>query len=424
VDHRHLGTAFIILGVLAGLVGGVLSLGHSALHGPILIVFSALPALIGGFGNWLVPAQAGARGLAMPRLGLLSLAFVACGFGVTLAGLQGGALLPLLGFQLGCMGLLLCAISLLATLLNERPAGCDLSSLPPFALSQLFACSNLAVALPLLAGGIASAALRGGAAYPLTHLFSAFGYPGFCAMLLPGFGLAAEIVPAFAGGVLAGRRLFIGALAMLASGSLLFWAHTLLRGGLGAASPVRDAVGAALILLPSLAMAGCLMLTLFRGRGWSLLRAPCLMAMAFVVLLPLGAIRALAAFVGTNSGSMLQSLHESVALATVCALFGGFYFWIGKMSGRPYPERLARLQLLFMLAGGLTSLSPGGGSIAFAAGAACTSVSLLMFVAVLLVTLTRARGLPANPWGPSARGPEWKLPSPLPGVGDALGASR
>jgi len=39
-----------------------------------------------------------------------------------------------------------------------------------------------------------------------------------------------------------------------------------------------------------------------------------------------------------NTHYVIAHIHFVLSLGSVCGIFAGFYFWIGKMSGRQYPE--------------------------------------------------------------------------------------
>ena len=81
-NHKDIGTMYLIFSVIAGLIGGAISMymrmelqnpgvqymenGHVwnvyvTAHGLIMVFFVVMPALIGGFGNWFVPLMIGKR---------------------------------------------------------------------------------------------------------------------------------------------------------------------------------------------------------------------------------------------------------------------------------------------------------------------------------------------------------------------------
>jgi cytochrome c oxidase subunit I len=109
-NHKDIGTLYLIFAIIAGIVGGFLSVmmrwelaepgiqifhglatmvygveGDAAIdagkhmynvfttgHGLIMIFFMVMPALIGGFANWMVPIMIGAPDMAFPRMNNIS----------------------------------------------------------------------------------------------------------------------------------------------------------------------------------------------------------------------------------------------------------------------------------------------------------------------------------------------------------------
>jgi cytochrome c oxidase subunit I len=109
-NHKDIGTLYLVFAIIAGIIGGSLSIAMRAelqdpglqifptlaqiidgapadqaidaaknlynvfitSHGLIMIFFMVMPALIGGFGNWFVPIMIGAPDMAFPRMNNLS----------------------------------------------------------------------------------------------------------------------------------------------------------------------------------------------------------------------------------------------------------------------------------------------------------------------------------------------------------------
>jgi cytochrome c oxidase subunit 1 len=114
-NHKDIGTLYLILAVIGGLVGLLMSIGIRAelmypginvfpglaalingadpsmgldagknlynvfitAHGVLMIFFMVMPALIGGYANWFVPIMIGAPDMAFPRLNNISFWFLA-----------------------------------------------------------------------------------------------------------------------------------------------------------------------------------------------------------------------------------------------------------------------------------------------------------------------------------------------------------
>ena len=109
-NHKDIGTLYLIFAIMAGIIGGALSVdirmelqepgiqifsglaqmvygmnGDAAIdggksmynafataHALIMIFFMVMPALIGGFANWMVPIMIGAPDMAFPRMNNIS----------------------------------------------------------------------------------------------------------------------------------------------------------------------------------------------------------------------------------------------------------------------------------------------------------------------------------------------------------------
>src|SRR3974377_711993 len=145
-------------------------------------------------------------------------------------------------------------------------------------------------------------------------------------------------------------------------------------------------------------------------------KTPMLWAMGFIFLFPIGGVTGVVLanagvdFALHNTCYVLAHFPYVLSLGAVFSIFAGFYYWIGKMSGRPFNETFGKIHFWATLSGGHLRFFP-----VHLSGHAFISYSLtLFFVFIVLHTLLAGRRVGANYWGEGATTLEWKVSSPPP----------
>ena len=398
-DHKRIGHLYLITTFIWFLFGGLLALIMRAelarpglqfisveqynqlftMHGTIMLLMFATPLFI-GFANVIMPLQIGAADVAFPRMNMLSYLLYIFGALMATAGFltPGGAasfgwtayaplssteFSPGLGSDLWVMGLavsgigtILGGVNFITTILCMRAPGMTMFRMPIFTWNVLLTSVLVLLAFPPFAAALLGLqadrrfgalifAPENGGAMLWQHLFWFFGHPEVYILALPFFGIVTEILPVFSRKPVFGYKGLVAATIAIAALSVAVWAHHLYATGqvllpffsfmtflIGVPTGVKFFNwigtmwgGSVSFDTPMLWVLGFLITFLFGGLTGIILASP-----------PLD-------FAVSASYFVVAHFHYVIFGTVVFAMFGGFYFWWPKMTGRMLNETLGKI---------------------------------------------------------------------------------
>ena len=446
-------------------------------HGILMMFFVVIPALFGGFGNYFMPLMISAPDMAFPRLNNLSYWLYVAGASLGVASLlapggngqlgsgvgwvlyaplstrEAGFSMDFAIFAVHVSGAssILGAINIITTFLNMRAPGMTLHKTPLFPWSIFVTAWLILLSLPVLAGAITMLLTDrnfgtaffdpagGGDPVLYMHLLWFFGHPEVYMIILPGFGIVSHIIATFSKKPIFGYLPMVYAMVAIGALGFVVWAHHMYTVGLTVSQQAYFMVATMVIAVPTGIKIFSWIATMWQGSIE--FKTPMLFAIGFIFIFTVGGVTGIVlSQTGLdrayhNTYYVIAHFHYVMSLGAVFCIFAGTYYWIGKMSGRQYPEWAGKLHfLLFFIGANLTFfpqhflgrqgmprryidypdafafwnyISSIGAFIAFA--------SFVFFIGIVFYTIFAGRRVEENSyWGDYAETLEWTLPNPPP----------
>ena len=359
-----------------------------SVFGATAVVLFAIPLALALIG-YIVPLQLGARGVALPRLGLLSawlyLVGAATIYGsflyrpanagtLSLPPLSNVTYSPTHGVDAWIVGVGLCAvgftcfaINMLATARNMRAPGMAWRRAPIFSWAGTAICWIQLVCSPLMVGALAMLMIdrhfggiffdsqQGGAPVYYEHLAWIFFTGGYVTVVLFAAGAISEILPTFARKPLFSHRWAAISIASIAALGVLAWMQNMYT----APIPKGFAFFAMLMALALIVPIGLLLVN-WVGTLWGgalRMRTAALFAIGAISCLVFGLAGELmysVVPVGWQLNDTTAAQGDTAFVLVGGAVLGGFaalHYWFPKITGRMLNEGLGRITFWTILLG-------------------------------------------------------------------------
>jgi len=438
------------------------------MHGVAMIFFFLIPSIPAVLGNFLIPLMIGAKDLAFPKINLLSWYIYVVGGAFTLYSMVTGGLdtgwtfyTPLstvysnsavapavIGVFITGFSSILTGLNFLVTVHTMRAPGMTWFRLPLFVWAHYATSVVMILGTPVIAITLALAGMErifglgffnpamGGDPILFQHLFWFYSHPAVYIMILPAMGVISELIPTFARKKLFGYHFVAAASLAIAVIGFLVWTHHMFLTGQSTYSALAFSFLTFLVAIPSAVKTFNWTATLFGGS--ISFDTPMLYAFGFLGLFLIGGLTGL--FLGCLGIDMhvhdtyfvVAHFHYIMVGGAVMGYLGGLHFWWPKITGRMYPEWLARIAAFILFVGFNLTFFPQFVlgylgmprryhvyppefqvyNVMSTAGASILAIGYLLPMIYLTWAAFYGKVAGDNPW--PATGLEWKTPSPPP----------
>jgi len=404
-DHKLIGIMYMVTAFSSFIVGGIfalilrLQLAQPNLHvvdaqtydeimstHGVTMVFFFVTIFLTGLGNYFVPLMVGARDMAFPRLNLLGFWLVPVSIvvyysaflfgGPLAAGWTGyppltevryspgiGVDLWIISLVIWCISGIMASTNFLTTVIALRAPDMSLRRLPLFVWAQV----SSSILLLLVGAPLAAALImleldrqfgtnffseNGGRPVLYQHLFWFFGHPEVYIMILPGFGIASEVVPVFSRKPLFGYSSMVASLLAIVFLSMAVWAHHMFTVGMNIYLETFFMAMSMLIAVPTGVKFFNWIATAWRGSID--FKLPMKFVFGFMATFLIGGISGVylaSVPVDTqlhHSYYVVAHIHYVLFGGSVFAIFAGIYYWFPKITGRHLDPRLGEWHFWLM----------------------------------------------------------------------------
>jgi cytochrome c oxidase subunit 1 len=357
------------------------------LHGVVMIWFFLIPSIPNVLGNFLLPIMIGARDMAFPRLNLISwYVFMFGGFFALASILLGGVdtgwtfytpysstysngwvIAMAVGIFINGFSSIFTGLNFIVTVHKLRAPGMTWFRLPLFVWTIYATSLIFVLATPVLAITLTLVVLErafdvgifdpriGGDPLLFQHLFWFYSHPAVYIMVLPAMGVVSELIAAFSRKTIFGYNFIVYASLGIAFLGFLVWGHHMFVSGQSVYAGMIFSLLSFFVAIPSAIKVFNWTATLYKGH--ISFDAPMLYAFSFIALFTIGGmtglmLASLAVDVHvTQTYFIVAHFHYIMVGGAVMAYLGGIHYWFPKISGRMYPEMLARWAAAILFVG-------------------------------------------------------------------------
>lgn len=400
-NHKDIGTLYLWFSFAMFILGGAFAMVIRAelfqpglqlvepeffnqmttMHGLVMVFGAIMPAFV-GLANWMIPMMIGAPDMALPRMNNLSFWILPFAFLMLSSTffMEGGA--PNFGwtfyaplsttyappsvtffiFAVHIMGAssIMGSINIIATVLNMRAPGMTLMKMPLFVWTWLITAYLLVAVMPVLAGAVTMMlmdihfgtsffdAAGGGDPVLFQHVFWFFGHPEVYIIILPGFGVVSQVIPAFSRKPLFGYSSMVYASASIAFLSFIVWAHHMFTVGMPIEGELYFMYATMLIAVPTGVKVFNWITTMWQGS--MTFETPMLFSIAFVVLFTVGGFTGLMLGIAAadtqyhDTYFVVAHFHYTMVAGAIFSMTAGVYYWLPKWTGKMYSEAMGKTQ--------------------------------------------------------------------------------